>query len=168
MVNLPRGKWYYFWTGQAFQSEAVITLTPDQIPFFVREGGVLPVWPIQQWTGQRDQTELTLYVYYKNGRELSEVYEDAGDGYGYQEEQFCLTTWETEGSSKGFSVIQTAAGKMTSRFTTAKIYMIGLPFFAKNCSIDGKETPIKEIRLRDRSLYTITVPIDFHQVDWTE
>ncbi|MBK6931411.1 MAG: hypothetical protein IPH12_11295 [Saprospirales bacterium] len=65
LVYLPKGNWYYFWTGQPAAGEMFVNVTPEQIPFFVREGAVLPTYPVLQYTGEKPVEELTLYVYFK-------------------------------------------------------------------------------------------------------
>lgn len=166
MVYLPKGNWYYFWTGQPANGELFVNVLPDQIPFFVREGAVLPVYPVRQWTGERSVDELTLYVYYKNGQETSRLYEDAGEGYGYRDAEFSLKIFETQGKDGHFTLRQTAEGIWAPPYEHVKIYLVGFPAFVKTCTVDGAEIPIKEIRLRDRSLYTLTAAPGFGIVEW--
>ena len=165
-VYLPKGQWYYFWTGQPASGEMFVNIMPDQIPFFVREGAVLPVYPIRQWVGERPVEELTLYVYYKNGLEVSHLYEDAGEGYAYQNGEFSLKEWKTQGQDTQFTLYQTISGTFAVSYQKVKIYLVGFPAFVKQCTVDGLEIPIKEIKLRDRSLYTLTVVADFQTIDW--
>ena len=166
MVVLPKGNWYNFWTGQSGNGEMFINILPDQIPFFVREGAVLPIYPARQWTDEKPVEELTLYVYYKNGRETSHLYEDAGEGYAYQRGEYCLQFFESEGSETGFTLRQRREGNFLPTYTRVKIYLVGFPTFARQCRVDGQEAPIKEIRLRDRSLYTLMTSPDFSEIVW--
>lgn len=165
-VYLPKGNWYYFWTGQMAAGEMFINVLPEQIPFFVREGAVLPVYPVRQWTGEKPVDELTLYVYYKNGFETSELYEDAGEGYAYREGAYSLKQFKTEGNGRNFWLRQVKTGDFETTYDSVKIYLVGFPSFVKYCAADGQEMPIKEIRLRDRSLYTLTLPPDFETIEW--
>lgn len=164
-VYLPNGIWYYFWTGQPCNGEVFVNVMPEQIPFFVREGAVLPVYPTRQHTGQPID-ELTLYVYYKNGFETSHLYEDAGEGYGYQTGEFSLKILETEGKNGTFTLRQRKEGDFVPAYEKVKIYLVGFPTFVKRCTVDGAEMPIKEIKLRERSLYTLTLRPDFERVEW--
>ncbi|MCB0572971.1 MAG: DUF5110 domain-containing protein, partial [Saprospiraceae bacterium] len=165
-VYLPQGNWYYFWTGQPGNGEIFVNAMPDQIPFFVREGAVLPVYPVRQWTGQAPIDELTLYVYYKAGVETSHLYEDAGEGFGYRDDEFSLKIFETEGKNGGFTLRQRKEGSFKPAYDSVKIYLVGFPDFVRSCMVDKDEQPIKEIRLRDRSLYTLTVNPDFNTIVW--
>jgi alpha-glucosidase len=165
-VYLPKGTWYYFWTGQPCHGELFVNVMPDQIPFFVREGAVLPVYPVRQWTGEKPVDELTLYVYYKNGTETSSLYEDEGEGYGYQNGLFSLKTFRTEGTEDRLSVEQTTEGDWKIPYERVKIYLVGFPTYVRHCEVDGEEMPIKELRLRERSLYTLDVRPDFKTITW--
>jgi alpha-glucosidase len=164
-VYLPKGNWYYFWTGQPGNGEIFVNVMPDQIPFFVREGAVLPVYPTRQHTGEAID-ELTLYVYYKNGLETSHLYEDLGEGYGHQEGNFSLKIFETEGKNGTFSLRQRKEGTFKPHYEKVKIYLVGFPTYVKKCAADGVEIPIKEIKLRDRSLYTLNLAPEFEKVEW--
>jgi alpha-glucosidase len=166
MVVLPKGNWYYFWTGQTGNGEMFVNTLPDQIPFFVREGAVLPIYPVRQWTDEKPVEELTLYVYYKKGVETSHLYEDAGDGYAYRDGQYSLKLFDTAGSETGFVLRQRKEGDFIPAYEQVKIYLVGFPTFAHQCLVDGVEAPIKEIRLRDRSLYTLNTTPDFSEIVW--
>ncbi|MFN0217143.1 MAG: glycoside hydrolase family 31 protein [Saprospiraceae bacterium] len=164
-VYLPKGNWYYFWTGQPGNGEVFVNVMADQIPFFVREGAVLPVYPTLQNTTESVE-ELTLYVYYKNGMETSHLYEDAGEGYAYQAGDFSLKVFETEGKNGTFSLRQRKEGEYNPTYEKVKIYLVGFPSYVKKCTADRTEIPIKEIKLRDRSLYTLNLKPDFEKVEW--
>lgn len=166
LVYLPRGNWYYFWTGQPFSGEIFVNVMPEQVPFFVREGAVLPTYPVRQFTTEKAVEELTLYIYYKNGVETSQLYEDAGEGYAYQEGNFCLRTWETTGAEDTFSVKQIIEGDWQAPYQKIKLFLVGFPTYVRQCKVDNAEMPIKEIRLRDRALYTVTVSPDFKRITW--
>lgn len=164
-VYLPKGNWYYFWTGQPYNGEIFINLMPDQIPFFIREGAVLPVYPVRQNTTEPVE-ELTLYVYFKNGLETSHLYEDSGDGYEHLEGNFSLKIFETEGAGTTFCLRQRKEGEYLPGYSRVKIYLVGLPGFLTKCTVDGEEFPIKEIRIRERSLYTLQIKPQFNKIEW--
>lgn len=166
LVYLPKGNWYYFWTGQPSSGEIFVNIMPEQIPFFVREGAVLSTYPIRQYTSEKPIDELTLYVYYKNGVETSRLYEDAGEGYAYLKEQYCLRTWNAQGTADSFSIQQEIKGDWLPPYERVKIFLVGFPTYVRQCRVDNAELPIKEIRLRDRALYTITISPDFKRITW--
>ena len=61
-------------------------------------GAIVPIGPVIQSTEQLNrQSPLTLIVVPdENGKATGTLYEDAGDGYGYQKQQFCLSTFQAE------------------------------------------------------------------------
>lgn len=85
-VYLPDGAgWYDFWTeayldgGQWILADA----PPERLPLFVRAGSILPLGPVRQYVDEPSEAPLELRVY--TGADASFVlYDDAGDGYGYE------------------------------------------------------------------------------------
>jgi len=98
-VYLPAGNgWYDFWTnafyegGQWIDADASI----DKMPLFVKEGSILPMGAVTQHVVKKE--EITWRVY--GGKDCTyTLYQDDGDGYGYEKGQYSLElyTWsETE------------------------------------------------------------------------
>jgi len=86
-VYLPptRGGWIDFWTGEKFSGgrEAAVKTPLDRIPLFVKAGSILPLGPVVQNVGQAAGSPLEIRVYPgADGRFM--LYDDAGDGYGYE------------------------------------------------------------------------------------
>lgn len=84
MVYLPAGTWYDFWTGQPYEGKQYIVAEAplDVMPLYVRAGAVLPMGPEMPHTGAVPMDTLTLHVYAGEGSFT--LYEDEGEGYGYQ------------------------------------------------------------------------------------
>jgi alpha-glucosidase len=140
----------------------------EEIPFFVRAGAVLPVYPVRQWTGEKPIHELSLYVYYKEGTERSHLYEDEGEGYEYRNQHYSLKIFETEGKAGVFTLRwqHDVKGAYIPPYKRIKVFLIGFPAFVRHCQADQKEVPVKEIRLRERSLYTLELPSEFKEIIW--
>jgi alpha-D-xyloside xylohydrolase len=91
-VYLPAGNWYDFWTGavnNGTAGRAVTASAPIQtIPIYARAGAILPMGPrIQYATQSVDPIELRVYP----GADASfNLYEDEGDGYGYESNQYAI------------------------------------------------------------------------------
>ncbi len=64
-VYLPAGGWYDFTDGQLIEGGQTLTVTAalDQIPVYVREGSLLPLGPVRQYTGERSSDPLELRIY---------------------------------------------------------------------------------------------------------
>lgn len=85
-VYLPVGAgWTDFWTGEKYKggqwivSEAAI----DKIPLLVRQGSIIPMGPVMQYTSEKVDAEWEIRIY--PGADSSfTVYEDEGDNYNYE------------------------------------------------------------------------------------
>lgn len=99
-VYLPAGTdWYDWHTGERLSGgqETETSAPLSQIPVFVRAGSIIPVRVPGMSSAAMRGTPVTLQVY--PGRDAAfTLYEDAGDGYGYEEGACCRTriTWDEE------------------------------------------------------------------------
>ncbi|MBX3433682.1 MAG: DUF5110 domain-containing protein [Pirellulales bacterium] len=96
-VYLPCGKeegvaanaaWVDFWTGRKYSAGEVVN-APSPIaimPLFVRAGSIIPLGPAVEYSSQQhDPIELRVY----SGADGDFIlYEDEGDGYGYEHERY--------------------------------------------------------------------------------
>ena len=140
-MYLPRGEWYYWWTGErkAGQQEIWADAGLDRVPLYVRAGAVVPVWPIRQHTADGPPAEgITLRAYWKDGAETTEVYEDAGEGYAYAEAgQSCLKTFRLTGTDHELRLTQTLDGPYRAPHRTVRLVFYGLPFAPTELLVDG-------------------------------
>lgn len=79
-------------------------LTLAALPCWVREGAVLPRGPALLWTGERPLSPLSLDVYPSAAPTASSLYEDEGDGYGYQAGAFSRTRYGLQRTASGASL----------------------------------------------------------------
>lgn len=91
-VYLPEGNgWYDYWTNAYLEGgqwvEAAAPL--DKLPVFIREGSILPRVEYAQSTEEL-VPELDITIYTGSDGEFT-LYEDQGDGYGYEQGKFCAT-----------------------------------------------------------------------------
>jgi alpha-glucosidase len=82
--------------------------------------------------------ELTLDLYYKNGKENSVVYEDAQDGYDYKKGRYSFLSFLNVGKEKELIVQLHKEGKFETPYTKYRINFIGLPFEIKEIEIDNE------------------------------
>ena len=93
-VYLPQGcGWYDYWTndyyqgGQWLEAEAPI----DKMPLFVRAGSIIPMTDSLSHISVKDDITWTVYA----GADCEYLlYEDAGDGYAYEQGEYELTKYE--------------------------------------------------------------------------
>jgi alpha-glucosidase len=89
-VYLPRGCWFHYWTGERFDGPAhVLAHAPlGEPPLYVRANTAIPMGPEMGHTGERALDPLTLLLYPSEGADDSTLYEDAGDGFGYESGEY--------------------------------------------------------------------------------
>lgn len=83
-VYLPEGNWFDFWNGGVLQGgrEFTYDCALDSMPLFVPAGSIVPVGPAVEYASQKPWDSLQIRIYPGADAEY-ELYEDAGDGYGY-------------------------------------------------------------------------------------
>jgi alpha-D-xyloside xylohydrolase len=96
-VYLPKDTlWYDFWSGQRHAGGQLIAAKADiaTIPVFARAGSILPLGPVKQYADEASDAPTELRVYPgKDG--AFELYDDEGNGYGYEQGQYATVslTW---------------------------------------------------------------------------
>ena len=123
-VYLPRGTaWYDLWTGQRWEGgrKIDVEISLERIPLFVRAGAIIPLGPERQFADEPrlGPTELHLYP---GADGQFRLYEDAGDGYGYEQGDYSLRilTWTDAESTLGVE----KAGTEAPAFSTSDEFLI--------------------------------------------
>ena len=110
---LPAGcDWFDFWTNVRYPGGQAVTVDAplDRIPVFVRAGSILPMAEGLQYAGQKPDKPLEIRVY-PGADGAFDLYDDAGDGYGYERGEYTVTrlAWNdaarTLTPAEGFSVV---------------------------------------------------------------
>lgn len=107
-VWLPPGVWTHWFTGRRYMGPATIDLlTPlDEIPLFVRAGGIVPTTSVGRNSGAPENDPLVLNVF--PGAEIvggeTRVYEDDGVGRDYETGDFCFTPVRCQRNGGEFSI----------------------------------------------------------------
>jgi alpha-glucosidase len=142
-MYIPRGQWYNYWTNNlvAGGKEIWVDTNYDEIPVFVKAGAIIPKYPVQQYVGELEFDELTLDLYYKEGKEKSVVYEDAQDGYDYKKGRYSFLTFRVTGKEKELNIQLHKEGKYDTNYSKYKINLIGFPFKVKSIEVDNEEVP---------------------------
>ncbi|WP_223549986.1 glycoside hydrolase family 31 protein [Aestuariivivens sp. NBU2969] len=157
-MYVPNGLWYNFWTDDVVigGQEVWVDADLDSMPIFVKEGAIVPKYPIQQYVGEKVIDELLLDVYYKLGKETSEVYEDATDGYDYIKGRYSLRTFKLSGKKNELIIQQHKSGKYITSYKTFKISLHGLPFKISKVQVDNEEIAFKDIKLNGDNTLILT------------
>lgn len=104
--------WYDWYTNRRYNGgqEITVEISLEHIPVFVRSGSIVPTMEAAVSTADTDGKDITLLIY-TGADGTFEMYEDAGDGYGYENGEYCVTKvyyndecqsvrWETDGNTK--------------------------------------------------------------------
>ena len=92
-VYLPAGTdWYDFWTGRRYSGGRRIAAAAPLgiLPLYVRAGSILPLGPRVEHSAASPAGPYELRVY-PGADGTFELYDDAGDGYGYERGEVALT-----------------------------------------------------------------------------
>ncbi len=155
---IPKGEWFNFWDDTLIEGgeEVWVDADLDSMPIFVKAGAIIPKYPIQQYVGEKKIEELGLDVYFKNGKETSQVYEDAHDGYDYKKGRFSLRDLKLIGKKKSLTIQQFKSGKYITPYDTFKINLKGLPFKITKIEIDHEALDLRKIKINGDNSFVVT------------
>jgi len=147
-MYIPRGRWYDFWTEAVLEGgkECWVAADLDVMPIYIKEGAIIPKYPVQQYVGELQLTELVLDTYYKKGTESSEVYEDAQDGYDYKKGRYSLRNFKLTGKDKSVTVQQFKHGSFVTEYETLKFNFHGLPFLIDKIMVDNEDVDLQSVK----------------------
>lgn len=93
---LPRGDWKEFMLlGNDYDNRF-------QPKMKLRPGAIVPARGVVQYAMQETEEPMTFYINLdENGEAFGQLYEDAGDGWGYRRGEFCLTSYKASRGADG-------------------------------------------------------------------
>ncbi len=164
-VFLPNSGWYHHWDNSYTKGNLEITVnTPmTQIPLFIREGAVIPTWPQMEYTGEKVVDEITLHVFFKDGTESSSLYHDDGDNMSYKRGNYRISNFDLKGTKNSLQIWQNNIGAYQGKLESYKLIITGLPFEAKEYTIDGKVYKITQKNIAVGKI-KFTVDQNFHEI----
>jgi alpha-glucosidase (family GH31 glycosyl hydrolase) len=110
----PPGTWVDYFTGAEYHGPGVQTIPEplDRMPVYVKAGGIVPEQPYMKHVGAQPDAPTILRVY--SGADGSyRLYDDAGDGLGYQHGQYAWTPITHTQNGNGQQVIRIGAAQAT-------------------------------------------------------
>jgi len=157
-MYIPRGIWYDFWTNETIEggAEKWVDADIDKIPIFIKEGAIIPKYPVQQYVGELTIEELQLDVYYKLGTENSNIYEDAQDGYDYTKGEYSLRNLKLTGKENELIIQQFKDGNFITTYETFKLNLMGLPFKIKGIRLDNETIALKDVKMNGNNTLHVT------------
>lgn len=146
-VYLPSGaEWFDFWSGeQHFGGQKIVVSAPlDHAPLFVRAGSIVPMGPVVEYAEQQSDKPLEVHVY-PGADAVFDLYDDAGDGYDYEEGAYSLIalSWNDADSTLAFAERSGSfAGMPLSRDFTVVLHR-GAETSSKQVRYEGSEVAVK-------------------------
>lgn len=148
-IYFPAGKWYDYWNGETYEGAkwlAKYEAKLDKLPVFVREGAIIPMYPVMNYVGEKATDELTLQLYPSTRKTTFNLYEDDGLTREHEKGSFAETLIEQQKQNGQLEItINAAKGDFKGRYTE-RTYL---------CDI-RQETPPTRVTLNGKDLIQIT------------
>lgn len=120
-VYLPEGGWYDFYTEEYHEGGRFIRVacTMDRIPLFVRAGAIVPTSPVMPYVDADPEAVCEVRIYAGADGRFT-LYNDAGDGYGYEKGEYTAVTISYDDATG--EITETVAG--TDEFRRNTVYRV--------------------------------------------
>jgi len=142
-VYLPQGTWFHYWTGERFDGPAhILAHAPLGSPaLYVRANTAVPMWPEMNHVGERPADPLSLLFYPAEGSGESVLYEDAGNGFGYERGEYARRSVVCAVSEDQTSIrLGEREGFFVPERSLVHMELIGVSTRPGNVSVYGEET----------------------------
>lgn len=102
-VILPKGKWFDFYDGKFVGENEVITVAPglEKIPLFVRDGGIIPMRPVQRQAPKLGEKVDLIIRHYGTSEGEYTLYDDDGLSFDFEKGQFTNVEIQVKKDRKG-------------------------------------------------------------------
>jgi alpha-glucosidase len=157
-VYLPQGTWFHYWTGERFDGPAhILAHAPLGEPaLYVKADAPIPMGPDMAHTGERAVDPLTLLLYPAEGVNEFVLYEDAGDGFGYENEEYARRTVSCEESAGSVTVrIGERGGSFVPERETLRLELRGFGSAPESVEVNGESVELQY----DEESGTVLVPL---------
>lgn len=163
-MYMPKGNWIHYFTHEKFEggNDTFIKCELNNFPFLVREGAIIPHYPVMQFTGEKKIDEVELQIFgFSNKDIISFLYEDDGEGYSYTNGNYVKRKFITQRDNNYYKIIQETEGNFRASYTEFKINLIHLPFNPSHIYVDDKEVQIKNY---EDGTITFNIPDNFRVI----
>jgi alpha-glucosidase len=123
-VYFPEGEWYGINNDKLYQgkTEAMVDCPLDDLPVFVRSGGILPLQSVIQNTSEKPSPTLEINVWNGKVHNSFTWYEDDGTSYNYETGQYCRRLISFDPVMKTIMIGKTE-GSFFSKFTAFRLVL---------------------------------------------
>jgi alpha-glucosidase len=123
-VYFPDGEWYRMSNDQLYKgkTETLVACPLDDLPVFVRSGGILPLQSVIQNTSEKPSLTLEINVYNGKIRNSFTFYEDDGTSYNYETGQYYRRLISFDPGRRTITIGK-AEGSFSSKFTAFRLVL---------------------------------------------
>ena len=138
-LYLPPGTWYDFWTKEQLSGGREHNRTVDlaTMPLFIRAGAILPMGPVKQYTAEKSNEPLDVFVHPGADGNFS-LYEDDGATFDFRKGAFSRIGFSWNNRSRRLA-LKLAGGSRAPETTKLRVHLVG-------------ESVIREVVFKGRSL----------------
>jgi alpha-D-xyloside xylohydrolase len=103
-VILPKGKWFDFYDGKFVGENELITVAPglEKIPLFVRDGGIVPMRPVQRQAPKPGEKVDLIIRHYGTEEGKFTLYDDDGLSFDFENGEFSEVEIKVKKDRKGY------------------------------------------------------------------
>jgi len=126
-IYLPKGAWFDYWDGKKLDGDKWLNNYPaplDKLPLFVKEGAIIPMYPLMNYDGEKKTDSLTLDIYPFQKSSFN-LYEDDGLTRQYKTGAFAKTLIEVDAAQNVAVKINAAKGDFNGRNKT-RVYLLDI------------------------------------------
>ena len=151
IVYLPgTTTWYDFWSGRTFKGKSnIVAHAPlDTLPLYVRAGTILPLGPVEPYAEAQTGKPLEIRVYRGADGQFT-LYNDSGDGWGYEKGQRATITiaWNEASQTLTFGARR---GKFPGMKPTREFHVVFVS--EKNGAGDAESVISQSVAYKGRTL----------------
>jgi alpha-glucosidase (family GH31 glycosyl hydrolase) len=142
-VWFPPGTWTDWFTGATFTGPGPQTLQvpDDRMPVFVKDGGIVPLQPATGQAQSAGSAPLTLRVFDGASGRYS-LYDDAGQGLGYERGQFTTTPVSYSDHGRTSTVVIGPASGSYPGAPASRSYTVDLVDTTRPAAVTVNGTPL--------------------------
>jgi len=139
-MYLPKGKWINYWTDELFQGkqEVKVNAPLDQIPLFIKAGGIICMQPKMQYTDEFEPEALSLHVYLGDDLTVSTLYEDDGHTKDFERGLSTIRTFTQQHADNKQLITQEIEGDYQSAFKAFEVTLHALKKAPQNITVNGE------------------------------
>jgi alpha-glucosidase/alpha-D-xyloside xylohydrolase len=143
-VYLPRGTWYDFWTREKLEGGREVPRKVDleTIPVYVRAGAVVPMGPVKQYTWEKVDAPLTVWVHPGADGAFS-WYEDDGTSFNFRNGEFMRVNLAWNNSQRRLSMRLANGSKMLAPQKRGIVMRVAGESISRNVTFDGRSLEIQ-------------------------